>query len=144
MDPGDRLFPNKKVLIPLEFFKENQKELRAEGGKWMKKTASSCSVVGALIVTIMFAIALIVSGGNDENSGYPLNPYVTLQKKTFFTPTIMIMLQYNSSRLWVTLPVIVLAGVPIIFFVLLQFPLLVEVTFSTYGQGIFKKVEKWP
>ncbi|KAK4275364.1 hypothetical protein QN277_018458 [Acacia crassicarpa] len=57
---------------PLDLFKENHKELRKEGERWMKDTASSCSVVGALIVTIMFAVAFTVPGGNDQNSGYPM------------------------------------------------------------------------
>ncbi|XP_028771266.1 uncharacterized protein LOC114728521 [Neltuma alba] len=100
VDAGTRLSVNTNMLNPLEYFKENHKELRAQGEKWMKEIASSS--------------------------------------------TIMIMLQYNLSRLWVTLPIIVLAGIPVTIFVLLQFPLLVEVTSSTYGSGIFKKVEKWP
>ena len=37
-----------------------------KGEKWMKDTASSCTVVGALIVTIMFAAAFTVPGGNDQ------------------------------------------------------------------------------
>ncbi|XP_028758962.1 ankyrin repeat-containing protein NPR4-like [Neltuma alba] len=72
VDPGYRLHQNKKGLIPLEYFKENHKELRAQGEKWMKETASSCSVVGILIVTIMFAAAITVPGGNNQNSGYPM------------------------------------------------------------------------
>ncbi|GKV40122.1 hypothetical protein SLEP1_g47790 [Rubroshorea leprosula] len=38
----------------------------------MKKTAESSTVVGALIITIMFAAAFTVPGGNEENSGYPI------------------------------------------------------------------------
>ncbi|XP_028770078.1 uncharacterized protein LOC114727543 [Neltuma alba] len=70
VDPGYKLAINKDKLTPLEYFKRNHKELRADGEKWMKETASSCSVVGALIVTIMFAAAITVPGGNNQNSGY--------------------------------------------------------------------------
>ena len=44
----------------------------SKGEKWMKDTASSCTVVGALIVTIMFATAFTVPGGNDQNNGFPI------------------------------------------------------------------------
>ncbi|XP_028758960.1 ankyrin repeat-containing protein NPR4-like [Neltuma alba] len=63
---------NKDKLTPLDYFKENHKELRNNGEKWMKDTATSCSVVGALIVTIMFAAAFTVPGGNDQTSGHPI------------------------------------------------------------------------
>ena len=49
-----------------ELFTENHKELMKEGEKWMKETASSCTVVGTLIVTIMFAAAITVPGGNNK------------------------------------------------------------------------------
>ncbi|XP_028770072.1 uncharacterized protein LOC114727537 [Neltuma alba] len=199
VDPGYRYFVNKESLNPFDFFKKNHNDLRDKGEKWMKDTASSCSVVGALIVTIMFAAALTVPGGNNQNSGYPM----FIEKRLFkvflisdalslfssttsvltflgiltsryseddflyslprkliiglstlflsiatmmiaFSATVMIMLQSKQSRSWALLPVAMLAGVPITLFVLLQFPLLVEVISSTYGRGIFKKVKKWP
>ena len=37
----------------------------------MKETASSCTVAGALIVTIMFAAAITIPGGNKQDSGLP-------------------------------------------------------------------------
>ncbi|KAK4263654.1 hypothetical protein QN277_029040 [Acacia crassicarpa] len=183
-----------------DLFKKKHNELRKEGERWMKDTASSCSVVGALIVTIMFAVAFTVPGGNDQTKGYP----IFLEKKLFkvflisdalslfssttsvltflgiltsryaeedflyslprkliiglstlflsiatmmvaFSITIVLMLQHNSSSLSAFLPIAMLGGVPVTLFVLLQFPLLVEVISSTYGPGIFKKkVEKWP
>ncbi|KAM3729276.1 hypothetical protein ACB098_M004200 [Castanea mollissima] len=56
---------------PRELFTESHKELVKEGEKWMKETASSCTVVAALIVTIMFAAAITVPGGNKQDSGLP-------------------------------------------------------------------------
>ncbi|XP_028752535.1 uncharacterized protein LOC114712220 [Neltuma alba] len=87
VNPRIELRLNKEGLTPLDYFKKNHKELRNEGEKWMKDTASSCSVVGALIVTIVFATAFIVLGGNDQASGYPIflkdrNPHVTLCRRT--------------------------------------------------------------
>ncbi|XP_059453498.1 ankyrin repeat-containing protein NPR4-like [Corylus avellana] len=63
---------NKDGKTPRELFTESHKELVIEGEKWMKRTATSCTVVGALIVTIMFAAAFTVPGGNNQNTGYPI------------------------------------------------------------------------
>ena len=56
---------------PRELFTESHKELMKEGEKWMKEIASSCTVVFTLIVTIMFAAAITVPGGNNQDSGFP-------------------------------------------------------------------------
>ena len=49
-----------------ELFTESHKELVKEGEKWVKETSSSCTLVGALIVTIMFAAAITVPSGNNK------------------------------------------------------------------------------
>ncbi|XP_015576629.2 uncharacterized protein LOC8265452 isoform X1 [Ricinus communis] len=64
---------------PGDIFSESHLKLVADGEKWMKETATSCSVVGALIITIMFTAAFTVPGGNDQESGFPL----FLHMKTF-------------------------------------------------------------
>ncbi|XP_054813259.1 uncharacterized protein LOC129313886 [Prosopis cineraria] len=69
--PVFRGLRNKHGMTAEELFRESHKDLMKTGGKWIKATASSCSVVGALIVTIMFAAALTVPGGNDQNFGHP-------------------------------------------------------------------------
>ncbi|KAK9265649.1 hypothetical protein L1049_027324 [Liquidambar formosana] len=63
--------PNSNGQTPWELFTEKHRELVKEGQTWMKETATSCTVVAALIVTIMFATAFTVPGGNSE-SGFPL------------------------------------------------------------------------
>ncbi|XP_075645460.1 uncharacterized protein LOC142616507 [Castanea sativa] len=55
-----------------ELFTESHKELVKEGEKWMKETSSSCTLVGALIVTIMFAAVITVPGGNNQDLGLPI------------------------------------------------------------------------
>ncbi|KAF7801109.1 ankyrin repeat-containing protein NPR4-like isoform X1 [Senna tora] len=100
---GYRVHQNFDGMQAEDLFKENHTKLRKEGEKWMKETASSCSVVGALVVTIMFATAFTVPGGDNQDS-----------------------------------------GVPVTLFVLLQFPLLVQMISSTYGPGMFKRnVKPW-
>ena len=70
---------NTNGKTPRELFTESHKELVKEGEKWMKETATSCTVVGALIVTIMFAAAITVPGGNNQDTGLPM----FLDKKVF-------------------------------------------------------------
>ncbi|KAK4593451.1 hypothetical protein RGQ29_017525 [Quercus rubra] len=68
-----------KGLTPRELFTKNHKDMRKDGEQWMKDTATSCTVVGALIVTIMFAAVFTIPGGNDQNKGFP----IFLNKKLF-------------------------------------------------------------
>jgi len=59
-----------------------------------------------------------------------------------FSTALLIMLQGQYS--WIIIPVICLASVPVTLFILMQFPLLVDMCMSTYGPGIFdKKMERW-
>ncbi|XP_059438680.1 ankyrin repeat-containing protein NPR4-like [Corylus avellana] len=194
--PRYKEFRNHDGFTPRELFTKNHKGLMKEGEKWMKGTATSCTVVGALIVTIMFAAAFTVPGGNTQDTGFPIFLYEkvfmlfiisdalslfsattsvlmflgiltsryaeddfleSLPKKMIiglstlflsiatmmiaFCATLLIMLQGQS---WIIIPVICLASVPITLFVLMQFPLLVELFISTYGPGIFdKNMERW-
>ncbi|KAM2203967.1 hypothetical protein ACFX1S_023660 [Malus domestica] len=58
-----------------------------------------------------------------------------------FSYAIFLML-HDKSR--VIIPIIFLAGIPVILFVWMQFPLLVEIFVSTYGREIFdRKVDRW-
>ncbi|KAF8364619.1 hypothetical protein HHK36_033410 [Tetracentron sinense] len=59
-----------------------------------------------------------------------------------FGATIFIVLHERLS--WVAIPVSLLACVPIALFASLQFPLLVNIAYSTYGPGIFnRKTKRW-
>ncbi|GKV50659.1 hypothetical protein SLEP1_g57359 [Rubroshorea leprosula] len=70
---------NKDGETPSDVFTKSHKELAKQGEKWMKATASSSSVVGSLIITIMFAAILTVPGGNNQETGVP----IFLRKKSF-------------------------------------------------------------
>ncbi|XP_024174059.1 uncharacterized protein LOC112179809 isoform X2 [Rosa chinensis] len=62
-----------------ELFTINHKKLMEEAEMSMKGTATSCTVVAALVVTIMFAVAFTVPGGNNGDTGIP----VFIDKKLF-------------------------------------------------------------
>ncbi|KAL3623606.1 hypothetical protein CASFOL_032422 [Castilleja foliolosa] len=50
----------------------------------------------------------------------------------------------RAEKNWIIIPVVVLACLPVTIFVLLQFPLLVDVVSNTYGRGIFGKQSNRP
>ena len=70
---------NKYGHIPRELFTKSHVRLLKDGEKWMKETSTSCTVIAALIVTIMFAAAITFPGGNDQGTGFPM----FLKKKLF-------------------------------------------------------------
>ncbi|XP_019169851.1 PREDICTED: uncharacterized protein LOC109165504 [Ipomoea nil] len=57
---------NKDEKTPKMVFTDEHKDLKKEGEKWMKETATACSIVAALIVTVVFAAAITVPGGNSD------------------------------------------------------------------------------
>ncbi|XP_040995182.1 uncharacterized protein LOC121241466 [Juglans microcarpa x Juglans regia] len=186
---------NNDGLTPRQLFTKNHKNLMEKGEKWMKGTATSCTVVGALIATIMFAAAFTVPGGNDQTTGFP----IFLKQKLFmlfiicdalslfssstsmlmflgiltstyaeedfleylprqmiiglftlfcsiatmmiaFSTALIIMLHDQYS--WILIPIISLACVSVTPFILMQYSLLKNMIFSTYGPGIFDRKKK--
>lgn len=176
-------------------FTEAHKELVKEGEKWMKDTASSCSLVAALIATVMFAVAITVPGGNINDNGHPIflkdTAFIIFGISDVFSlfssvaallmflsiltaryaeddflyalPTKLIcglvflflsittmMLAFSATvflvfcnkKTWMLIPVGVLACLPVSLFASLQFPLLVDMIYSTYGSGNFGRQSK--
>lgn len=70
--PAHKAMKNHDGKTPAIVFSEEHQSLVKEGEKWMKDTATSCTVVAALIATVVFAAAITVPGGNDQNTGIPL------------------------------------------------------------------------
>ncbi|CAI9262260.1 unnamed protein product [Lactuca saligna] len=75
----------KKMVSPAYITKENifnetpdmvftkeHKHLVKEGEQWMKTVAESCSITAALIATIVFAAAITVPGGSNQDTGIPV------------------------------------------------------------------------
>ncbi|XP_068304028.1 uncharacterized protein [Pyrus communis] len=179
-----------------DLFTKNHKELANEGERSMKATATSCTVVAALIVTIMFIAVFSVPGGSKAgfpiflnkrifmvfivadvfslfssttsvvtflgilNSRYAEDDFLkSLPTKmmiglfTLFSSIVTMMIAFSSTlflmleaKKWIVYPMILLASVPVVSFVWMQFSLLVEIFISTYGGGIFlinKKSKPW-
>ncbi|TQE01515.1 hypothetical protein C1H46_012878 [Malus baccata] len=156
-------------MTPRELFTKGHKDLVKEGEKAMKDTATSCTVVGALIVTIMFAAAFTVPGGNKQDTGLPIflimiflgiltsryaedDFFKSLPTKmisgliTLFLSIAAMMIAFSSAlsimlhgKSSITILICLLASVPIASFIWIQFPLLRELVISTYGAGVFDK-----
>lgn len=196
VQPKYKEMVNLHYKTPQALFSDQHKKLVEQGEKWMKETAESCTVVAALIATIMFSAAFTVPGGYDEYTGIPLylhrNSFMvfivsdamslfssctsvlmflgiltsrygeedflkSLPRKLIiglsslffsiatmmvtFGVTLVIILKARIA--WVSFPIILLASLPVTLFALLQFPLLVEIFYSTYGPGIFNRPKKW-
>ncbi|XP_023729826.1 ankyrin repeat-containing protein ITN1 [Lactuca sativa] len=56
---------------PQMVFTREHMELVIEGEKWMKSTAESYTITAALIITIVFAAAITVPGGSNQDTGIP-------------------------------------------------------------------------
>ncbi|XVF29531.1 hypothetical protein REPUB_Repub15cG0129400 [Reevesia pubescens] len=57
---------NDEKKTPREVFDDEHKELVKEGEKWMRDTATSCMVVDALIIAMLFAAIIAVPGNNEK------------------------------------------------------------------------------
>ncbi|KAF5470255.1 hypothetical protein F2P56_010779 [Juglans regia] len=185
---------NKYNLTARQLFTKDHKEMRKEGENWMKGTATSCTVVGALIITIMFAAAFTIPGGNHQDTGLPILMHGKLFKLFIVTDSLSLfssstsvlmflgiltsryaeedflrslprkmiiglfalffsivtmMIAFSAALLLmlrgkyrIVVPIIGLAGIPIIIFVLMQSRLLVDMFNSTYRPGIFDRKKK--
>ncbi|KAK2995487.1 hypothetical protein RJ640_016843 [Escallonia rubra] len=63
---------NSERMTPAMVFTEAHKELVKDGEQWVKDTANSCTIVAALIVTVVFASAITLPGGNNGDTGLPI------------------------------------------------------------------------
>ncbi|KAG6629433.1 uncharacterized protein LOC122295086 isoform X2 [Carya illinoinensis] len=64
---------NKKGLTPRQVFTRNHENLMEKGEKRTKDTATSCTVVAAFVVTIIFAAAFTIPGRDDNKNGLPIS-----------------------------------------------------------------------
>lgn len=72
-------FKNNKKKTAQQVFTDQHKTLLEDGEKWMKCVATSCSLMAALIVTIMFAATFTMPAGYNEKTRLP----EFLHKKSF-------------------------------------------------------------
>ncbi|KAM5572972.1 hypothetical protein ABKV19_012824 [Rosa sericea] len=131
LSPGLREYVNfADNMTGRELFTKNHKELVKEGEKSMKETATSCTVVGALIITIMFAAAFTVAGGNNQNTGLPMflddrlfMVFIVSDALSLFASTTSVMIflgiltsRYGENDFLTSLPTKMMVGLLTLFF----------------------------
>ncbi|KAI3683022.1 hypothetical protein L1987_83482 [Smallanthus sonchifolius] len=60
---------NNRQETPIMVFRKEHKDLRQKGEEWIKKTTDSYTITAVLIITIVFAAAITVPGGNNGQTG---------------------------------------------------------------------------
>ncbi|XP_040369448.1 uncharacterized protein LOC112189352 isoform X2 [Rosa chinensis] len=133
-------------MTPRELFTKNHKELMKEGEKWMKDTANSCTVLGALVITIVFAAAITVP--DDFLKSLPTKMTIGLASLLYSINTMMIafcsaiLIMFNENT-WMSVPIMLLASIPVTLSVWMLFPLFVQMFIFTFGRGIFDRKFKF-
>ncbi|KAB1222742.1 hypothetical protein CJ030_MR2G026836 [Morella rubra] len=121
---------NKDGMTPRQLFTKTHKNLRKEGEQWMKDATTSCTVVGALIITIMFAATFTIPGGNKQNTGLPMflnrkwfTLFILSDALSLFSSTTLVLMflgiltsRYAEDDFLVTLPRKMIIGFSTLFF----------------------------
>ncbi|CAL5426150.1 unnamed protein product [Camellia sinensis] len=150
VQPMYREIQNNDGKTARALFTSEHKKLRREGEKWMKETSTSCTVVAALIATVMFTAVFTVPGGYNGTTGNPLYlhqnsfmVFIVSDALSLFTSSSSVLLflgilksRYTEDEFLMSLP---RKLIMVMVFVFPQVPLLYEIFVSTYGTGIFKK-----
>ncbi|KAF3967832.1 hypothetical protein CMV_008219 [Castanea mollissima] len=137
---------------PRELFSQNHEDLRKEGEKWAKETASSFTIVGTLIITIMFSAAFTVPGGiltsryAEEDFLNVLPTKLLIGLSTLFFSVVTMMISFCAAlsivvqvELHIVTVAIVFASIPVIIFVPLHLPLFAEIFNSTFRPEILNR-----
>ncbi|KAH6782671.1 hypothetical protein C2S51_007964 [Perilla frutescens var. frutescens] len=102
--------------------------------------------------SLLMFLSILTSRYAEEDFLYALPKRLCIGLVSLFISILFMMVAFSSTlylvfgqkKAWVLVPVAAFACVPISFFVLLQFPLLIAVISSTYGSGIFGKKSDRP
>ncbi|KAH6781334.1 hypothetical protein C2S51_006627 [Perilla frutescens var. frutescens] len=63
---------NKDGKKPIELFTEEHEQLRSDSETWMRNTSDSCMLIATIILTVAYAAAFTVPGGNNGDTGLPV------------------------------------------------------------------------
>ncbi|XP_017985278.1 PREDICTED: ankyrin repeat-containing protein At3g12360-like [Theobroma cacao] len=122
-------YPNRKGETPCEAFDRSHAELVKEGEKWSKDIAQSSTIVGTLIITIMFAALFTVPGGLNQETGVPLlltnkpfKVFIISDAISFFASTTSVLIfvgiltsRYSANDFLISLPSKLIIGLSFLF-----------------------------
>ncbi|XP_052203788.1 uncharacterized protein LOC127809127 [Diospyros lotus] len=130
VQPMYREMQNKKGQTARSLFISEHEKMKEEGEKWMKETSQSCTVVAALVATVMFTAIFTVPGGFDEQTGKPLYLYkdslmifIVSDALSMFSSASSVLMflgilksRYTEDEFLVSLPRKLIIGVATLFF----------------------------
>ncbi|WOH04423.1 hypothetical protein DCAR_0623832 [Daucus carota subsp. sativus] len=125
----------------------NGKPLFLNDGVFILFAISDAIALFSSSTSVMMLLAVLSSRFAEEDFLYSLPKRLTLGLISLFISIAAIMVSFSATLSlvlrdkiqWIAAPVVLLAVVPVTLFLLLQYPLLVELVRSTYGRGIFYK-----
>ncbi|KAJ4718649.1 putative Ankyrin repeat-containing protein [Melia azedarach] len=119
---------NKDGKTPRELFSEEHEILIEKGEKWMKDNASSCALVASLIITVVFASAFALPGGNNDDGipnllhKLPFKIFVISDALSLFSSTTSLLMflgiltsRYSEEDFLVSLPTKLIIGLITLF-----------------------------
>ncbi|KAJ9555677.1 hypothetical protein OSB04_010291 [Centaurea solstitialis] len=162
---------NTNNKTPRMVFTDEHKDLLKEGQKWMKDTASSSTVVAALIVTVAFAatftvpdaialfssvtsvlmfLGILTSRYAEGDFLHALPQKMMIGLLSLFLSLAATMVAFGATLAlvlqdkvtWIAAPLVTVTSIPVALYAWLQFPLLKELYKNTYGESIFHKQDK--
>ncbi|XP_022740675.1 uncharacterized protein LOC111292517 [Durio zibethinus] len=130
VQPKYKEMMNKHYKTPRLLFTDQHKILVEQGEQWTKETAESCTVVTALIVTIMFSAVFTVPGGYYNDTGVPLYLhrnsfmiFIISDALSLFTSTTSLLMflgiltsRYREEDFLQTVPTKLILGLSMLFF----------------------------
>lgn len=141
---------NKDGKTPYQLFTGEHQDLLKNAEAWMKATATSYTVVGALIITIMFPAAFTFPGGNNQD-GFPtfikkapIMVYVVSDAISLFSASTSVLMflgiltsRYNYDDFHKSLPSKLVAGLSSLF-------LSIAAMMATFCSALFLTLEgRW-
>ncbi|XP_070673750.1 uncharacterized protein [Malus domestica] len=112
--------------------------------------SDAISLFSCTTATLTF-LGILTSRFAEDDFLKSLPTKIIIGLATLFLAIATMMIAFSAAFLiivrghsWIVIPTILLSSVPVTLFVWMQFPLLVRITASTYGRGIFNRnVERW-
>ncbi|KAJ3694053.1 hypothetical protein LUZ60_009533 [Juncus effusus] len=111
--------------------------------------SNAISLFSSIASLVMF-LAMLTARYSEEDFLYSLPRRLIIGLVTLFISITSMMVTFGATiyivfsqkKRWILISVTVLGCLPVSLFVLLQFPLLIDMMYSTYGPGIFHKQGK--
>ncbi|KAG2673710.1 hypothetical protein I3760_13G103700 [Carya illinoinensis] len=124
---------------PWQYFVEEHKNMMEDGERWIKDTTTSCTVVDSLSLfssstSVLIFLEILTSCYVEDDFLKSLLTKMIISLSTLLFSITTMMIAFSTAILiilqksWIVIPVICLASVPVTLFVLMQFPLLVEMS----------------